>query len=499
LIASTRKVSNTNRRYPDKNREGNINQHILLYDEQSIMKKKYNIILRIMRPVFHVGIIVIIFYVMYRIRLFTDLIPGVQLRIPVINYQENIAFGIISALIFVTIGIIKDLYELHKPIQRYFQTFTKTRLYRLISITFVAYLGQDIVFFFGISRFIIFFGAGFSFVFLFLFDQIRNYLENRRHKEGDNKILIIWSDTLESYKAIEKIKNGFSFKTEFVNHTEVHEVEIHQYFIVIAVGSFEKQSLQNIFEKIRFCESTRFYHISEGFFLEDVVYTPENIDNIIALEYKHSKLDGRAIVLKKVMDMIVATLAIIVALPIMIVVAIAIKIESRGPIVYKSKRVGKYGKLFNFLKFRSMYTHMSVGYGGTEADELYKKLIQSDANIRQWVLPKIHNDPRVTKVGRFIRKTSLDELPQLFCVLRGTMSLIWPRPHLPSEVEKYEWRQKRLLSIKPWITWYAQVFGRDNLDFQEEAKLDLYYIQNRSLFLDVYIVLATFGVVFKGK
>jgi len=260
-------------------------------------------ILRIMRPIIHMTIIIVIFYVMYRLRLFTDLIPGVQLRIPIINYQENMAFGVISALIFVGIGMIKDLYELHKPIQRYFQTFTKTRLYRLITITFVAYLGQDVIFFFGISRFIIFFGAGFSFVFLFLFDQIRNYLETKRHKEGNNKILIVGSDTLESYKAIEKIKKGFSFKTEFVTHTEVHEIEIHQYFIVIAVGSFEKNSLQNIFEKVRFSDNTRFYHISEGFFLEDVVYTPENIDNIIALEYKHSKLDGRAIVLKKIVDM----------------------------------------------------------------------------------------------------------------------------------------------------------------------------------------------------
>jgi len=368
------------------------------------------------------------------------------------------SFGVISAIIFVIIGIIKNLYELHKPIQRYFQTFVKTRVYRLITITFVAYLGQDVVFFFGISRFIIFFGAAFSFMFLFLFDQIRNYLETKKHREGDNKILIIGSDTLESYKAIEKIKNGFSFKTEFINHTEVHEIEIHKYFIVIAVGSFEKQSLQNIFEKIRFADNTRFYHISEGFFLEDVVYMPENIDNIIALEYKHSKLDGRSIVLKKTMDMCIATIGIIITSPIMLLVALAIKIESRGPIIYKSKRVGKYGNLFTFLKFRSMYTHMSVGYGGKEADEIYKKLIASDANVRQGVLPKIHNDPRVTKVGRFIRKTSLDELPQLFCVLAGTMSIVGPRPHLPNEVENYKGRQKRLLSIKPGITGYAQVF-----------------------------------------
>ena len=463
------------------------------------MKQKYNVLLRLLRPVLHIGLVIIVFYVMYRIRLFTDLIPGVQLRIPIINYQENLAFGIIAAFAFVFTGIIKGLYELHKPIQRYFQTFTKTWLYRVIIITFIWYFGQGFVFFFWISRFIIILGVFGSFIALFLFDQVRNYLEAKRHREWNNKILIVWSDTMESYKAIEKIKNGFSFKTEFATHKEIRDIDITEYFIVVAVGSFEKEILQSIFERVRFSDNTRFYHISEWFFLEDVVYSPENIDNIIALEYKHSKLDGRSIVLKKVVDLIASLVLTIIALPFMILIAIIIKIDSRGPIFYKAKRVGKYGRLFNFFKFRSMYTHMSPGYGGKEADELYQKLIQSDANVRQGILPKIKNDPRVTRVGRFLRKTSLDELPQLFCVLRGTMSLVGPRPHLPEEVKNYESWQKRLLSIKPWITWYAQVFGRDSLDFEEEAKLDLYYIQNRSLFLDAYIILATFWVVFKGK
>ena len=118
------------------------------------------------------------------------------------------------------------------------------------------------------------------------------------------------------------------------------------------------------------------------------------------------------------------------------------------------KRVGKRGKLFSFMKFRSMYTHLSTGaeYGGSSADALYTKLINSEANVRGDILPKIDKDPRVTRIGRFLRKSSLDELPQLFCVLQGTMSLTGPRPHLPQEVEKYEDRQKRLLGIKPGIT-----------------------------------------------
>ncbi|MFA5747505.1 MAG: exopolysaccharide biosynthesis polyprenyl glycosylphosphotransferase [Candidatus Absconditabacterales bacterium] len=462
--------------------------------------KNYNLSFRLIRPVIHAFLIVGIFYLIYKVRLITDLIPGIQLKIPIINYHETLIYAISSAIFFVFIGIIKELYELNKPVQNYFQTFAKTWIYRIITITFVAYFGQGFVFFYGISRFIIVIGGFVSFFVLLFFDQIRNYLEAIEHKEGKNKILIVGSDTMESYKAIEKIKSGFSFKTEYIGSAEINSVDVGKYFIVVVVGSFEKETLQNIFEKVRF-SNTRFYHISEGFFLEDVVYSPENIDNIIALEYKHSKLDGWAIILKRILDFIFSIILIIILSPLMIIVAIAIKLESSGPIIYKSKRVGRLGKLFTFLKFRSMYKHLSVGdkYGGTSAEKLYEKLINSDQNIREGVLPKIANDPRVTRVGRFIRKTSLDELPQLFCVFWGTMSLIGPRPHLQNEVENYEIWQKRLFSIKPGITGYAQVFGRDGLDFHEEAKLDLYYIQNWSLFLDIYILFATLGVVFKGK
>lgn len=214
---------------------------------------------------------------------------------------------------------------------------------------------------------------------------------------------------------------------------------------------FSKEVLQDIFERTRM-KDTRFFHISEGFFLEDVVYTPELIQNIIALEYKHSQLDGWSLILKRAFDLIGASIALLILWPLFIIIAVAIKRESKGPIIYRSQRVGKNGKLFTFLKFRSMYTHLSVGYGGADAEKLYQDLIHSDANTRQGILPKIKNDPRVTKVGKFLRKSSLDELPQLFCVLIGTMSLVGPRPHLENEVAQYASWEKRLLSIKPGIT-----------------------------------------------
>lgn len=266
----------------------------------------------------------------------------------------------------------------------------------------------------------------------------------------------------------------------------------------MVVGNFKNDELQAIFEKTRF-HDTRFFHISEGFFLEDVVYKPEMLQNIIALEYKHSKLDGRSLVLKRVFDLVGSFFGILLLSPVLLAVAIAIKLDSKGPVIYKSKRVGTGGQLFTFLKFRTMYTHLSVGYGGKEAEELYQKLINSDANTRKGVLPKIKDDPRVTRVGKFLRKTSLDELPQLFSVFLGTMSLVGPRPHLENEVANYSPWQKRLLSIKPGITGYAQVFGRDSLSFDQEARLDLYYIQNWSLWLDMYVIVGTFGVIFKGR
>jgi len=449
--------------------------------------KDYNIPLRLLRPLLHITLITCVFFLIYKLRLITDLIPGIQLPIPAINYEETMLFALISWTVFIAIWIIKNLYELNKPIQKYFQTYTKVRIYRLITITFIWYFGTGFIFEYWISRFIILLAVFMSFFAIFFFDQIRNKLESIKHKNGKNKILIIWDNSNKSYDALDKIKQWFSFKTEFIQSDDLKNINISDYFIIIAVWIFEKGLLQNIFEQIRF-STTRFYHISEWYFLEDVVYKPENISNLIAMEYKHSQLDWRSIVFKRMLDSIIAVISIILLSPIMIIVAIIVKLESKWPIFFIQKRVWQHEELFTFIKFRSMVEN---------AVELKSKLLSK--NERKWPLFKIKNDPRITRFGKFLRKSSIDELPQLFCVLMWTMSIIWPRPHLAQEVKNYKTRQKRLLSVKPWISWYAQVFGRDNISFDEEAKLDLYYIQNRNTFLDIYIILATFKVVFKWK
>ena len=437
-----------------------------------------------------------VFRVAYKSRLWGDIVWRFFHETPRINRQELALFALLSAWIFVFIWLIKNLYELNKQTWNYIQTLSKVRVYRFISSAFISYFGQWFIFDFWISRYIILFSAIIAYVVLFLFDQIWYRLDFKLQKKNWNKVLIISDNLDKSSELLDKLKWNFAFPTESIVSDDVDNVDLSEYSIAVVVGNVKQEILQKIFEKIRFYD-TRFFHVSEWFFLEDVVYKPEKIWSIVAMEYTHSQLDGWSLVWKRIFDLIVATIALIIfAIP-MIIIAIVIRIDSKWPAIYKSKRVWKWWELFTFYKFRSMKTDMCVWYGWKEADELYAKLIASDANNRKWVLPKIKDDPRVTKVWKFLRKTSLDELPQLFQVLWWSMSIVWPRPHLPKEVEQYEPWERRVLSIKPGITWYAQVFGRDNLPFSEEARLDLYYIQNRSLALDIYVIFATFGVVFK--
>lgn len=211
-------------------------------------------------------------------------------------------------------------------------------------------------------------------------------------------------------------------------------------------------------------------------------------------------LTGWGRIVKRIFDIVLVLLSMIIALPIMGLVAIAIKLDSKGPVIFAQERVGELGKTFTFYKFRSMYTEMSTGegYGGREAEELRAKL-KAERNEAKGPLFKIKDDPRVTRVGKFIRKTSLDELPQLFNVLIGNMSLVGPRPALPEEVREYSDDLKRRLLVKPGVTGLWQVSGRHDSDEDEYGKLDVFYIEHWSLWLDIKIILLTFKTVLSRK
>lgn len=192
-------------------------------------------------------------------------------------------------------------------------------------------------------------------------------------------------------------------------------------------------------------------------------------------------------IIKRLFDIVASTCALILISPILLVIAICIKFDDpNGPVFYTQTRVGKDEKKFKMIKFRSMVSN---------ADELLEKL--RDKNDVNGAMFKIKNDPRITRVGHFIRKYSLDELPQLFNVVKGDMSIVGPRPPLPSEVAQYTDYDKQRLMVTPGATGMWQVGGRNDVDFDTMVHLDLTYIQNRSEWLDIKIMLETVKVMIK--
>jgi exopolysaccharide biosynthesis polyprenyl glycosylphosphotransferase len=191
--------------------------------------------------------------------------------------------------------------------------------------------------------------------------------------------------------------------------------------------------------------------------------------------------------LKRMLDVVLSALALILLSPVMLAVAIAVKLDSHGPILYFSERIGKKGRVFRCTKFRTMVRDAEI----RRADVMHM-------NERDGVLFKISNDPRITGVGRFLRKYSLDELPQFWNVLRGDMSIVGPRPPLASEVREYKLSHLRRLDVTPGITGLWQVQARQDPSFDSYISLDVTYIENWSFWLDFQIILRTIGVVFAG-
>jgi len=199
------------------------------------------------------------------------------------------------------------------------------------------------------------------------------------------------------------------------------------------------------------------------------------------------KVPEMALVLKRTMDIIFSTAVLVLCAPLLLAIAVSIKLDSPGPILYSSERIGKKGRVFKCKKFRTMVRDAEI----KRADIIHM-------NERDGVLFKISNDPRITRLGRFLRKYSLDELPQFFNVLRGDMSVVGPRPPIASEVKEYKLSHLRRLDVTPGITGLWQVQGRQDPSFDSYVSLDVTYIENWSIWLDVKIILRTVAVVLAG-
>ena len=215
----------------------------------------------------------------------------------------------------------------------------------------------------------------------------------------------------------------------------------------------------------------------------------EEFDEVaIAIDYSEvlAKESILYSVTKRLIDIVGSLCGIILLSPLFLIVAILIKLDDpKGKVFFAQERNGRYPKTFKMYKFRSMVHN---------AEELLKDLM--DRNEQTGPVFKINDDPRITKVGKFIRKTSIDELPQLFNVLKGDMSLVGPRPAIPREVEQYNSYQMQRLAVKPGLTCIWQVSGRNNIGFDEWVEMDIEYIKTRSLWLDIKLIFKTVGVLF---
>jgi len=346
-----------------------------------------------------------------------------------------------------------------------------------------------------------------------IFDQIENSL--LRRGIGQRKILLIGANKITKklaasflrdphYKLIGFLsQHGVGKSAAILNLKKLGSLRdlkkiVRRYRVEEIVQTSQNLTELQDREILEFCQE----HHLEYRFVPDILEVERS--NIVIqpvagfplIHLKPTPLDGWGKIYKRISDLTISGLGLLVLSPFLILIAILIKLDSRGPVLFSklddgspAHRVGQKTKLFKFYKFRTMKDKShSMRYG-----ELADKNHRKDSP-----LVKIKNDPRVTRLGRLLRKTSIDELPQLWNVFVGNMSLVGPRPHLPEEVEKYERHHKFLLTIKPGITGLSQISGRSDLGFEEEASLDSYYIKHWSPLLDLKILFKTIFVVLGG-
>lgn len=351
---------------------------------------------------------------------------------------------------------------------------------------------------FPFSRFVLLFGALFVFVFLSFGRLLIHLLQTHLLKKGIGvrRLIIVGSDTDSVARAMEVFGNDYRYKIvgKYIESVDLKKI-LKKFDDILQVGNSSKLI------ELDLLNFSRFYHkeykyVPEVFEVQSHNIQLSEVKGLPIFTLKQTPLDGWWRVVKRLFDLVCSLIGLIILSPILVSVAIMIKIDSKGPILFKYledgsvvNRIGYKGKEFYCYKFRTMEDNShSLRYTDL-----------ADKDFRQGSpLVKIKNDPRVTKLGKLLRRFDIDELPQLINVLLGNMSLVGPRPHLTEEVEKYAAHHRMVLNIKPGITGLAQISGRSDLDFEEEVRLDTYYIENWSLWLDLKILFKTVMIVFKG-
>ncbi len=427
--------------------------------------------------------------------------PWVQKIRPVIfnlKFNEYFSYVWLIAIGWLAIFAMAGLYQIKSP-RKIFDEIGKIFLAcstGMLAVIVAAFFSRELF----NSRFILLAAWILSIIFVTLARLIVRGIQRLlySHGVGIHKVVLIGNDDSAKDIAKEIYKNkklGYQIIARLDNFSNSNPEKLEQIFkdkgvdeIIQADTGLTRQ------ENLALLDFADEHHITFKYAADFFETQSPRVDlytiaGVPIVEVKRTALDGWGKILKRLFDILVAFFLLIILSPLFLILALMIKIDSAGPIFYGSKRIGGRGQPITIWKFRSMIKN---------AEQLKIKLMSVNER-RDGPLFKLENDPRITRVGKFLRKWSLDELPQLWNVLKGEMSLVGPRPHEPHEVAQYQKHHKKLLNIKPGMTGMAQVSGRSDLSFEEEVRLDTFYIENWSPWLDLIILIKTPLIVLARK
>jgi exopolysaccharide biosynthesis polyprenyl glycosylphosphotransferase len=463
------------------------------------------------------------FFLAREIRLMTDLIPGIQLPIQTIDTPSLLWFALFWAFVYITTFSFHKLYflQIFSSKIKEFLEILRYWFYWFVFFSVFIFLWKWIIYDTDIPRLIIGFAFWLWTIWVILERIILNNIQYYLLKKWlipKRQILLVNNKKTEKiqnilqdiklaniYKIIwytnSKEISNFPYKYKWSIDELQNILEKNKCDEVLYIDSdYTKKELFQLWELSRIF-GLRYRYITNSFDITKTNTSLSLIHNIPVIELENTSLNNWWKIWKRFFDIITSFFGIIICFPLMFIIWILIKIEDpKWPILFKNRRVGENWKLFNLYKFRYMkWKHCVkdaywIWENNDNALKYEQELIKTQSS-RSWPLYKIKNDPRKTKIWSFIEKYSLDEIPQFFNIFLWNMSLVGPRPHQPREVEKYELEEKRLLTIKPGLTWMAQVNGREDNDFKKETRLDIFYIENWSVLLDFKIILKTFWVI----
>ncbi len=470
-----------------------------------MLTKRTDILFTWLAIVVDLATLFLAFITAYLLRSETDLIQIVSLW----PLDQYIKFVLLILPIWLIIFAIAGLYSTRSRRARWGE-FTK--VFMAISagfMFFVAWVFLSRTFFF--SRLIVIYAWILAILFVYLGRLIVNGIQRSlyRYKVGIRTVIIIGqTETAETLK--HELERRKDLGYEVINGLIEPDLKILKQFLStherideIIVADSDLSSA-TILDLIALSEEhgIAFRLVPNLFEVKSTNVEFETLAAIPVIAYRRTPLYGWPSIVKRIFDIIVSGLALLLLSPVFVFISLLIKLDSRGTVYYKHKRLGLNKKDFYLIKFRTMKMEYCTGdgYSGKSNEEIFSEVMNKPELVKEFQKQqKLKNDPRITKIGNILRKTSLDELPQLFNVFLGQLSLVGPRPIVEAEIAKYGIYKHRLFIVKPGVTGLWQVSGRSDMPYKERVKLDMYYIENWSLWSDIIILVKTFFVVLFRK